>query len=90
MYGFSEFTSSLNELEEGVAPTDCRFRPDQRFMEQQDFDKANEEKVHVQHTHVHVWQCLHDFHALAYISITLDREIFIVKIFSSTTFSNEN
>lgn len=45
MYGFSEFTSSLNELEEGVAPTDCRFRPDQRFMEQQDFDKANEEKV---------------------------------------------
>ena len=45
MYGFSEFTSSLNELEEGVAPTDCRFRPDQRFMENQDFDKANEEKV---------------------------------------------
>ena len=46
MYSFSEFTCSLNELEEGVAPTDCRFRPDQRFMEQQDFDKANEEKVY--------------------------------------------
>ena len=46
-YGFSEFTSSLNELEEGVAPTDCRFRPDQRFMEEQDFDKANEEKVYM-------------------------------------------
>ena len=47
MYGFSEFTSSLNELEEGVAPTDSRLRPDQRVMEQQDFDKANEEKVQV-------------------------------------------
>ena len=47
MYGFSKFTCSLNELEEGVAPTDCRFRPDQRLMEEQDFDKANDEKVHV-------------------------------------------
>ena len=45
MYSFSEFTCSLNELEEGMAPTDCHFRPDRRFMEQQDFDKANEEKV---------------------------------------------
>lgn len=45
MYGFSEFTASLNEPEEGVAPTDSRLRPDQRIMEQQQFDKANEEKV---------------------------------------------
>ena len=47
IYGFSEFTCSLNEQEEGVAPTDCRFRPDQRLMEEQDFDKANDEKVPV-------------------------------------------
>ena len=45
IYGFSDFTSSLNEMEEGIAPTDSRLRPDQRLMEQQDFDKANEEKV---------------------------------------------
>ena len=57
MYSFSEFTCSLNELEEGVAPTDCRFRPDQRFMEQQDFDKANEEKVCDVHVHVAVSAC---------------------------------
>lgn len=45
MYGFSKFACSLNEPEEGVAPTDCRLRPDIRTMEQQDFDKANAEKV---------------------------------------------
>lgn len=47
MYGFSEFTASLNEPEEGIAPTDSRLRPDQRIMEEQDFDKANSEKVGV-------------------------------------------
>ena len=36
---------SLNEMEEGVAPTDSRLRPDQRIMESGDFDKANAEKV---------------------------------------------
>lgn len=45
MYGFSKFACSLNEPEDGVAPTDCRLRPDIRTMEQQDFDKANAEKV---------------------------------------------
>lgn len=45
-YHFSPFTSSLNEMEEGVAPTDSRYRPDQRIMEEGDFDKANAEKVH--------------------------------------------
>ena len=45
MYGFSEFTCSLNEPEPGVAPTDCRLRPDIRVMEEQDFDLANKEKV---------------------------------------------
>ena len=45
MYGFSKFVCSLNEPEEGVAPTDCRLRPDIRIMEQQDFDAANAAKV---------------------------------------------
>ena len=45
IYGFSEFTCSLNEPEEGVAPTDSRLRPDQRFMEQGNFDEANKIKV---------------------------------------------
>ena len=45
-YGFCKFACSLNEPEEGVAPTDSRLRPDIRTMEQQDFDGANSEKVH--------------------------------------------
>lgn len=45
-YGFSEFAASLNEPERGVAPTDSRLRPDQKIMEEQDFNKANEEKVY--------------------------------------------
>lgn len=45
MYGFAEFAASLNEPEKGVAPTDSRLRPDQRIMEEQDFNRANEEKV---------------------------------------------
>ena len=44
-YHFSPFTCTLNEMEEGVAPTDSRYRPDQRIMEEGDFDKANTEKV---------------------------------------------
>ena len=49
MHGFSEFACGLNELEEGVAPTDSRLRPDQRIMEQGDFDTANNEKVNPTH-----------------------------------------
>ena len=45
MYGFSEFSCSLNEPEPGVCPTDSRLRPDQRIMENGDFDNANSEKV---------------------------------------------
>lgn len=45
MYGFNLFAASLNEPEICVAPTDCRLRPDIRLMEQQNFDKANDEKV---------------------------------------------
>lgn len=37
MYNFTNFAMSLNEMEPGmegtVAPTDCRFRPDIRAME---------------------------------------------------------
>lgn len=37
MYNFTNFAMSLNELEPGMeallAPTDCRFRPDIRAME---------------------------------------------------------
>lgn len=32
-------------MEDGVAPTDSRLRPDQRIMENADFDGANIEKV---------------------------------------------
>ena len=46
IYGFSEYTCTLNEPEEGVAPTDARLRPDQRIMENGDFDGANAEKVY--------------------------------------------
>ena len=45
MYYFSEFTASLNEIEDGIAPTDSRLRPDQHVMEGGDFDEANRLKV---------------------------------------------
>lgn len=48
MYNFSEFSCSLNEPEEGVCPTDSRLRPDQRVMENQDFDTANKEKLRLE------------------------------------------
>jgi hypothetical protein len=44
-YFFSTFACQLNELEEGVAPTDSRFRPDQRMMEDALWTEANDEKV---------------------------------------------
>ncbi|XP_043539007.1 oxysterol-binding protein 1-like [Chiloscyllium plagiosum] len=44
MYYFSELALSLNELEDGVAPTDSRLRPDQRMMENGRWDEANMEK----------------------------------------------
>ncbi|XP_066574630.1 oxysterol-binding protein 1 isoform X5 [Amia ocellicauda] len=44
MYFFSELALTLNEEEEGVAPTDSRARPDQRLMEQGRWDEANAEK----------------------------------------------
>uniref|UniRef100_A0A3Q3VRR3 Oxysterol-binding protein n=1 Tax=Mola mola TaxID=94237 RepID=A0A3Q3VRR3_MOLML len=44
MYFFSSLALTLNEPEEGVAPTDSRLRPDQRLMEDGRWDEANAEK----------------------------------------------
>lgn len=44
MYYFSELALTLNEHEDGVAPTDSRLRPDQRLMEKGHWDEANTEK----------------------------------------------
>ncbi|CAF0730127.1 unnamed protein product [Didymodactylos carnosus] len=47
-YNFNLFTMALNELTDDVKrqcpPTDCRFRPDMRKMEDGDIDTANQEK----------------------------------------------
>lgn len=40
--------SQLNEMEEGVAPTDSRLRPDQRLMEFGLWDEANIEKLRLE------------------------------------------
>lgn len=47
-YGFTIFACQLNEMEEGVAPTDSRLRPDQRLMEEGDWDAANAVKVRLE------------------------------------------
>ncbi|KRZ85731.1 Oxysterol-binding protein 2 [Trichinella sp. T8] len=47
-YNFTLFAVQLNEEEEGVAPTDSRNRPDQRLMEQGNFDDANMEKIRLE------------------------------------------
>lgn len=44
MYHFTKLAIELNELEEGVAPTDSRNRPDQRLMEEGNWDEANKVK----------------------------------------------
>lgn len=45
IYHFTAMAVTLNEPEEGVAPTDARNRPDQRLMENQNFAEANSMKV---------------------------------------------
>lgn len=45
MYHFTKLAIELNEKEEGVAPTDSRNRPDQRYMEDGNWDEANKSKV---------------------------------------------
>uniref|UniRef100_A0A672QNZ8 Oxysterol binding protein 2 n=1 Tax=Sinocyclocheilus grahami TaxID=75366 RepID=A0A672QNZ8_SINGR len=44
MHYFSSLALTLNELEDGMAPTDSRLRPDQRLMEVGLWDEANAEK----------------------------------------------
>ena len=51
-YGFGYFAIQLNELLEGqnleLPRTDCRFRPDQRLLEDGDVESAESEKRHVE------------------------------------------
>ncbi|XP_057675701.1 oxysterol-binding protein 2 isoform X2 [Corythoichthys intestinalis] len=44
MHYFSALALTLNEPEEGIAPTDSRMRPDQRLMEVGLWDEANTQK----------------------------------------------
>lgn len=47
-YSFTELACQLNEMEEGIAPTDSRLRPDQRLMELGMWDEANIEKLRLE------------------------------------------
>ncbi|KAI6173229.1 hypothetical protein M3Y98_01059600 [Aphelenchoides besseyi] len=51
-YGFNRFTMGLNELHESqrpfLPPTDSRFRPDQRYLENGDAKRADEYKKHLE------------------------------------------
>ncbi|XP_078037530.1 oxysterol binding protein isoform X3 [Augochlora pura] len=47
-YNFTELACQLNEPEEGIAPTDSRFRPDQKLMEVGQWDEANAEKLRLE------------------------------------------
>ena len=47
-YNFSKYACELNEIEDFVAPTDSRLRPDQRLMEEGQWDEANTEKVRLE------------------------------------------
>lgn len=44
-YNFTEFACQLNEVEPGVSPSDSRQRPDQRLMEDGNWDVSNQEKL---------------------------------------------
>ncbi|KAG8281923.1 hypothetical protein J6590_049046 [Homalodisca vitripennis] len=43
-YNFTLLACQLNEMEEGIAPTDSRLRPDQRLMEEGRWQDANQIK----------------------------------------------
>ncbi|KAG0704876.1 Oxysterol-binding protein 1 [Chionoecetes opilio] len=47
-YNFTELACQLNEAEEMVSPTDSRNRPDQRLMEEGQWDEANAEKLRLE------------------------------------------
>jgi hypothetical protein len=44
MFNFTKFAIEMNEPDEWVAPTDSRRRPDQRLMEEGEWDEANKRK----------------------------------------------
>lgn len=48
MYNLGKFAIELNEPEEGIAHTDSRLRPDQRLMEQGNWDEANKVKTRLE------------------------------------------
>ncbi|EDO44125.1 predicted protein [Nematostella vectensis] len=48
MYAMTSFAITLNEPEDHVAPTDSRFRPDQRLMENCHWEEANQEKLRIE------------------------------------------
>lgn len=43
-FNFSKLAVEMNEMDDSVAPTDSRRRPDQRLMEDGEWDEANEVK----------------------------------------------
>ncbi|GAB2235213.1 hypothetical protein Droror1_Dr00027707 [Drosera rotundifolia] len=51
-YNFTQFTITLNELSPGLKeklpPTDSRLRPDQRYLENGEYEKANAEKLRLE------------------------------------------
>lgn len=47
-YNFTLLACQLNEMEDGVAPTDSRLRPDQRLMENGQWDESNAEKLRLE------------------------------------------
>ncbi|XP_025830345.1 oxysterol-binding protein 1 isoform X2 [Agrilus planipennis] len=47
-YNFTLLAAQLNEPEPGVAPTDSRMRPDQRLMEEGNWNEANKEKLRLE------------------------------------------
>ncbi|WKY01932.1 hypothetical protein Q1695_015724 [Nippostrongylus brasiliensis] len=48
MHNFTKLAIELNEPEPGVAPTDSRLRPDQRLMENGQWDEANDKKLELE------------------------------------------
>lgn len=44
----TQLAIELNEMEDDVAPTDSRLRPDVRLMENAEWDSANKEKVRLE------------------------------------------
>ncbi|XP_036000883.1 oxysterol-binding protein-related protein 3 isoform X1 [Fundulus heteroclitus] len=52
-YGFTQFAVELNELDSSLKPllppTDTRFRPDQRLLEEGNIDGAEEQKQRLEH-----------------------------------------